>query len=72
MTALNPAARPEGIGNIGHAQLASSPLFRPVRNNRHGGRPAMGLSADGICQLTKFYGKKVGIGVDWAIHVRSG
>ena len=32
----------------------------------------MGLSADGICQLTKFYGKKVGIGVDWAIHVRSG
>jgi site-specific recombinase XerD len=37
---------------------------RPVRNNRNGGRLDTGLTADGIYQLIKFYGKKVGIGVD--------
>jgi site-specific recombinase XerD len=54
----------EYLEAAGHAQLASSPLFRPVRNNRNGGRLDTGLTADGIYQLIKFYGKKVGIGVD--------
>jgi integrase/recombinase XerD len=54
----------EYLEAAGHAQLASSALFRPVRNNRNGGRLDTGLTADGIYQLIKFYGKKVGIGVD--------
>jgi len=54
----------EYLEAAGHVQLASSPLFRPVRNNRNGGRLDTGLTADGIYQLIKFYGKKVGIGVD--------
>jgi site-specific recombinase XerD len=54
----------EYLEAAGHAQLASSPLFRPVRNNRNGGRLDTGLTADGIYQLIKFYGKQVGIGVD--------
>jgi site-specific recombinase XerD len=52
------------LESAGHAQLAASPLFRPVRNNRHGGRLDTGLTADGVYQLIKFYGKKVGIAVE--------
>jgi integrase/recombinase XerD len=54
----------EYLEAAGHAHLAPSPLFRPVRNNRNGGRLDTGLTTDGIYQLIKFYGKKVGIGVD--------
>ena len=54
----------EYLESAGHAHLASSPLFRPVRNNRHGGRLDTGLTADGIYQLIKYYGKKVGIAVE--------
>src|ERR1035438_9995417 len=54
----------EYLESAGHAHLASTPLFRPVRNNRHGGRLDTGLTADGVSQLIKFYGKKVGIAVE--------
>src|ERR1017187_3016182 len=54
----------EYLESAGHAHLASTPLFRPVRNNRHGGRLDTGLTADGVYQLIKFYVKKVGIAVE--------
>jgi integrase/recombinase XerD len=54
----------EYLEAAGHAHLASSPLLRPVSNNRNGGRLDTRLTTDGIYQLIKFYGKKVGIGVD--------
>jgi site-specific recombinase XerD len=54
----------EYLEGAGHAHLTSSPLFRPVRNNRFGGRLDAALTADGVYQLIKYYGKKVGIGVD--------
>jgi site-specific recombinase XerD len=52
------------LESAGHAHLASTPLFRPVRNNRHGGRLDTGLTSDGVYQLMKYYGMKVGISVD--------
>jgi integrase/recombinase XerD len=64
---LHPGAQEriaEYLENAGHGQLASSPLFRPIRNNRHGGRLDTALSADGVYQLIKFYGKKAGIAVE--------
>jgi site-specific recombinase XerD len=54
----------EYLESAGHAHLASSPLFRPVRNNRNGGRLDTALSADGVYQLIKFYGRKAGIAVE--------
>jgi len=54
----------EYLESAGHAHLASSPLFRPVRNNRNGGRLDTALTADGVYQLIKFYGKKATIGVE--------
>lgn len=54
----------EYLEAAGRAHLASSPLLRPVRNNRNGGRLDTRLTTDGIYQLIKFYGKNVGIGVD--------
>ncbi len=52
------------LESAGHAASAAAPLFRPVRNNRFGGRLDRGLTADGVYQLVKYYGKKVGIGMD--------
>jgi site-specific recombinase XerD len=54
----------EYLESAGHAHLASTPLFRPIRNNRFGGRLDGALTADGVYQLVKYYGRKVGIGVD--------
>lgn len=48
---------------VGHGGLASSPLFKPVRNNRRGTTDTA-LTADGVYQILKFYGRKTGISVD--------
>ena len=47
----------------GHGALPSAPLFKPIRNNRRGTTDTA-LTADGVYQVLKFYGKKAGIGVD--------
>ena len=61
---------PASIGRIaeyldaaGHGGLASAPLFKPIRNNRRGTTDTA-LTADGVYQVIKYYGKKVGISVD--------
>jgi site-specific recombinase XerD len=54
----------EYLESAGHAGLASTPLFRPVRNNRFGGRLDQGLTADGVYQLIKHYGKMTGISME--------
>ena len=54
----------EYLESAGHAHLPSTPLFRPIRNNRFGGRLDSALTADGVYQLIKYYGKKAGIRVD--------
>jgi integrase/recombinase XerD len=46
-----------------HPPSPSAPLFKPIRNNRRGTTDTA-LTADGIYQILKFYGKKVGISVD--------
>ena len=45
-----------------HPTLPSSPLFRPIRNNRRGTTDTA-LTADGVYQLIKFYGLKIGVTV---------
>ncbi len=54
----------EYLESAGHAHLASTPLFRP-RPQQSARRPTghRSLTADGVYQLIKFYGKKVGIAV---------
>ena len=47
----------------GHGALPSAPLFKPIRNNRRGTTDTA-LTADGVYQVLKFYGKKAGISVD--------
>ncbi|MEI6872667.1 MAG: tyrosine-type recombinase/integrase, partial [Verrucomicrobiota bacterium] len=47
----------------GHGALPSAPLFKPIRNNRRGTTDTA-LTADGVYQVLKFYGKKVDISVD--------
>jgi site-specific recombinase XerD len=54
----------EYVESAGHAGLAPTPLFRPVRNNRFGGRLDQGLTADGVYQLIKHYGRKTGLAID--------
>jgi integrase/recombinase XerD len=64
---LHPASQQritEYLERAGHEHLASTPLFRPVRNNRFGGRLDSGLTTDGVYQLVKNLGKKVGIAMD--------
>ena len=47
----------------GHSTLPSAPLFKPIRNNRRGTTDTA-LTADGVYQVVKFYGKKTGISVE--------
>jgi site-specific recombinase XerD len=53
----------EYLERSGHGGVPSAPLFRPVRNNRQGTTDTA-LTVNGVYQLLKFYGKKVGIGVE--------
>ncbi len=52
----------EYLQAAGHGHLPSSPLLRPIRNNRRGTTDTA-LTADGVYQLIKKYGKQCGIGV---------
>ena len=53
----------EYLEAAGHGALPSAPLFKPIRNNRRGTIDTA-LTADGVYQVLKFYGKKIGISVD--------
>jgi integrase/recombinase XerD len=53
----------EYLEAAGHGALPSAPLLKPIRNNRRGTTDTA-LTADGVYQILKFYGKKVGISVD--------
>jgi site-specific recombinase XerD len=53
----------EYLDAAGHGALPSAPLFKPIRNNRRGTTDTA-LTADGVYQILKFYGMKVGISVD--------
>ena len=53
----------EYLGAAGHGALPSTSLFKPVRNNRCGTTDTA-LTADGVYQILKFYGQKVGVSVD--------
>ncbi len=53
----------EYLEMAGHGALPSAPLFKPIRNNRRGTTDTA-LTADGVYQVLKFYGKKAGISVD--------
>jgi integrase/recombinase XerD len=52
----------EYLSALGHADVPSAPLFRPIRNNRRGTTDTA-LTADGVYQLIKHYGLKTGISV---------
>ena len=51
------------LEEAGHGALASAPLFKPIRNNRWG-TTATTLTADGVYQILKIYGAKIGVSVD--------
>ena len=53
----------EYLEAAGHGALPSAPLFKPVRNNRRGTTDTA-LTADGVYQILKFYGMKIGVSVD--------
>ena len=53
----------EYLETAGHGALPSAPLFKPVRNNRRGTTDTA-LTADGVYQILKFYGTKIGVSVD--------
>ena len=53
----------EYLEAAGHGALPSAPLFKPVRNNRRGTTDTA-LTADGVYQILKFYGKRIGVSVD--------
>ena len=53
----------EYLDTAGHGALPSAPLFKPIRNNRRGTTDTA-LTTDGVYQVLKFYGKKIGISVD--------
>jgi integrase len=46
-----------------HPLSPSAPLLKPIRNNRRGTTDTA-LTTDGVYQILKFYGRKVGISVD--------
>ena len=63
---LHPASQDrieEYLQAAGHSGLPSAPLFKPIRNNRHGTTDTA-LTTDGVYHLIKFYGKKIGISVE--------
>jgi site-specific recombinase XerD len=47
----------------GHGALPSAPLLRPIRNNRRGTTDTA-LTADGVYQIVKHYGKTVGVSAE--------
>ena len=53
----------EYLESAGHGALPSAPLFKPIRNNRRGTTDTA-LTADGVYQVLKYYGKTIGISVD--------
>ncbi len=60
---LHPASQErveEYLQSAGHGALPSAPLFKPIRNNRRGTTDTA-LTTDGVYQLIKIYGKRVGI-----------
>jgi site-specific recombinase XerD len=62
---LHPASQEriaEYLQAAGHGSMPSAPLFRPIRNNRHGTIDTA-LTTDGVYQLIKMYGKRVAIAV---------
>jgi site-specific recombinase XerD len=53
----------EYLDAAGHGALPSAPLLKPIRNNRRGTTDTA-LTTDGVYQILKYYGRKVGISVD--------
>ena len=69
---LHPASQErieEYLQAAGHGDVPSSPLFRPIRNNRRGSTNTA-LTTDGVYMLVKTYGKQAGISLlRFAPHV---
>jgi integrase len=57
------AREPRSLSTRTSHPLPSAPLFKPLRNNRRGTTDTA-LTADGVYQILKFYGKTVGISVN--------
>jgi site-specific recombinase XerD len=53
----------EYLDAAGHGDLPSAPLLKPIRNNRRGTTDTA-LTTDGVYQILKYYGRKVGISID--------
>jgi site-specific recombinase XerD len=51
----------EYLEAAGHGEDPSAPLFRPVRNNSHGGSLERAITASGIYLLMQKYGKVAGV-----------
>jgi integrase len=50
----------EYLQAAGHGDVPSSPLFRPIRNNRRASADTT-VTTDGVYMLVKAYGKQAGI-----------